>query len=170
MALLCRRKHMKLVIAFALFALCASVNSETIQPLPESVPSTATVMQSMSTMPLAFTQNNGQWPDSILYRASANGATMWFTKSGVYYQFVRQLPDEAASFIGPRAETSELRLPRLPAPPQRAGVEGRSLEVTPRNDSVDVLSQVGQSAVADRCGGADRDPDVLDPLHSGTPL
>jgi len=161
---------MKLVIAFALFALCASVNSETIQPLPESVPSTATVMQSMSTMPLAFTQNNGQWPDSILYRASANGATMWFTKSGVYYQFVRQLPDEAASFIGPRAETSELRLPRLPAPPQRAGVEGRSLEVTPRNDSVDVLSQVGQSAVADRCGGADRDPDVLDPLHSGTPL
>ena len=40
------------------------------------------VMQSLSSMPLAFTQNNGQWPDSILFRANAGGATMWFTPSG----------------------------------------------------------------------------------------
>lgn len=30
------------------------------------------VMQKMSAMPLAFTQNNGQWPDSILFSADAD--------------------------------------------------------------------------------------------------
>ncbi len=38
-----------------------------------------------------FTKNMGQWPDSILFRADAGGATMWFTNSGVYYQFTRRI-------------------------------------------------------------------------------
>jgi hypothetical protein len=38
-----------------------------------------------------FTKNMGQWPDSILYRANAGGATMWFTNNGVYYQFTRRI-------------------------------------------------------------------------------
>ncbi|HEX2897417.1 MAG TPA: SBBP repeat-containing protein [candidate division Zixibacteria bacterium] len=45
-----------------------------------------------STMPLAFTENQGQWPDSILYRSSADGATMWYTPTGVYYQFAGKAP------------------------------------------------------------------------------
>ena len=45
------------------------------------------VKQMMSAMPLAFTQNNGQWPDSILFSANAGGAIMWFAKAGTYYQF-----------------------------------------------------------------------------------
>ncbi len=38
---------------------------------------------------LIFTENRGQWPDSILFRAAANGATLWFTRDGIYYQYSR---------------------------------------------------------------------------------
>jgi hypothetical protein len=51
----------------------------------------ATVISSLSSMPLAFTENQGQWPDSVLFRANAAGATMWFTKNGAYYQFTRRI-------------------------------------------------------------------------------
>jgi hypothetical protein len=46
-------------------------------------------------IPPAFTQNQGQWPDSILFRASSGGATMWFTSTGVYYQFTRRVPADS---------------------------------------------------------------------------
>jgi len=42
-------------------------------------------------MPLAFTKNMGQWDDRILFRANSGGATMWFTKEGVTYQFTRRI-------------------------------------------------------------------------------
>jgi hypothetical protein len=54
----------------------------------------AAVVRNLSAMPLSFTQNNGQWPDSILYRANAGGATMWFTPNGAYYQFTRRVPGD----------------------------------------------------------------------------
>jgi hypothetical protein len=49
-------------------------------------------LSSLNSMPLSFTQNKGQWSDSILYRANAGGATMWFTSNGAYYQFARRIP------------------------------------------------------------------------------
>ena len=48
---------------------------------------------SMSSMPLAFTANQGQWDDSVLFRSDAGGATFWFTTSGAYYQFTRRVED-----------------------------------------------------------------------------
>jgi hypothetical protein len=49
-------------------------------------------VQSFNLRPLAFTQNNGQWDERVLYRADAGGALMWFTTEGVYYQFTRHIP------------------------------------------------------------------------------
>ena len=45
----------------------------------------------LNKMPLAFTKNMGQWDEQVLYRANAGGATMWFTKKGVTYQFIRRI-------------------------------------------------------------------------------
>ncbi len=56
----------------------------------------AQVIKSISSLPLAFTANQGQWPDSILYRANAGGATMWFTPTGAYYQFTRRVGNDSA--------------------------------------------------------------------------
>ncbi len=36
---------------------------------------------------LAFTPNQGQWDEEIQYRVNGNGATMWITVDGVYFQF-----------------------------------------------------------------------------------
>ncbi len=44
-----------------------------------------------TSMPLAFTQNMGQWDERVLFRADAGGAVMWFTGDGVYYQFTRRI-------------------------------------------------------------------------------
>jgi hypothetical protein len=50
-------------------------------------------IQKMNAMPLSFTKNLGQWDDRVLFRANAGGATMWFTKEGVTYQFTRRIPN-----------------------------------------------------------------------------
>jgi hypothetical protein len=69
--------------------LCASL-------LAASTPPTA---QSLSQMPLTFTENMGQWDDRVLFRTNAGGATMWFTGEGVTYQFTRTISrsDDSAS-------------------------------------------------------------------------
>jgi hypothetical protein len=48
-------------------------------------------IQKMNQMPLSFTKNTGQWDERVLFRANAGGATMWFTKEGVTYQFTRRI-------------------------------------------------------------------------------
>jgi len=45
-------------------------------------------------MPLAFTKNDGQWPDKVQFRANAGGAAMWFTQNGAVYQFTRHIPKD----------------------------------------------------------------------------
>ncbi len=46
---------------------------------------------SIGSSSVTFTKNMGQWPDSILYRTDAGGATLWFTSTGVIYQFTRRI-------------------------------------------------------------------------------
>ena len=53
--------------------------------------STSPTVQKLNQMPVAFTKNMGQWDDRVLFRADAGGATMWFTKEGVTYQFTRNV-------------------------------------------------------------------------------
>jgi Beta-propeller repeat len=85
----------QLVLATGVF-LCVFV-------LLHSSDSNASESQPNAPIPLPFTKNMGQWPDSILFRASANGATMWFTKNGIWYQFFRSVEktDASATAIDP---------------------------------------------------------------------
>jgi len=78
-----RRSFITFLIVLLLVAICTivSANQQSVAVTPD-----------LASMPLAFTENQGQWPDSILYRADAGGATMWFTKDGIYYQFTRRFP------------------------------------------------------------------------------
>lgn len=79
------------VLFAAFFALILSSNSF----VTASTNKQPSLKATFSSMPLAFTENQGQWPDSILYRASDGGATMWFTPTGVYYQFTRRITKTA---------------------------------------------------------------------------
>jgi len=72
----------------------------------------AWVSQNLTAMPLAFTQNIGQWDERALFRADAGKATMWISTDGVYYQFTRRIP------LDDERQMSRLRVggrrPRLP--------------------------------------------------------
>ncbi|MCP4632254.1 MAG: hypothetical protein GY855_04955, partial [candidate division Zixibacteria bacterium] len=39
---------------------------------------------------LIFTENKGQWDPQALFRVKSEGGAMWFTPSGINYQFVRE--------------------------------------------------------------------------------
>jgi hypothetical protein len=56
-----------------------------------TTPNPSPTIQQMNKMPLAFTKNMGQWDERVLFRANSGGATMWFTKEGVTYQFTRRI-------------------------------------------------------------------------------
>ncbi len=56
-----------------------------------TTPNPSVTLQKMNQMPLAFTRNMGQWDERVLFRANADGATMWFTTEGVTYQFTRRI-------------------------------------------------------------------------------
>ncbi len=49
------------------------------------------ITTSLSTKPLSFTENQGQWDEAVRFRADAGRATMWFTADGAYYQFTRSI-------------------------------------------------------------------------------
>ncbi|MFC1475686.1 SBBP repeat-containing protein [Candidatus Zixiibacteriota bacterium] len=51
-----------------------------------------TVRRNLSSVPLVFTENRGQWDSQVLFRTNTGGATMWFSRDGAYYHFVRRIP------------------------------------------------------------------------------
>jgi hypothetical protein len=64
-----------------------------VSTLPATtIPSSSNTIQKMNQIPLSFTKNMGQWDERVLFRANAGGATMWFTKEGITYQFTRRIP------------------------------------------------------------------------------
>ncbi len=80
--------RVKSLILVGFFIIVASmVSSQVMMPGERCSSEKGVALQSVSQTPLAFTQNNGQWPDSILFRAGAGGATMWFSRNAVYHQF-----------------------------------------------------------------------------------
>ncbi len=58
---------------------------------PSKVQASQITTETLKRMPLVFAKNMGQWDERVLFRADAGGATMWFTKEGVTYQFIRRI-------------------------------------------------------------------------------
>ena len=87
---------MKKQITFGVIVLCWHIAGASSAQTSEDI-DRASVTQNLTAMPLPFTKNMGQWPDSILYRADAGGATMWFTKNGIWYQFFRTVEKAGSS-------------------------------------------------------------------------
>jgi len=105
--------------------------------VPADSPATkATTITGLTSMPLAFTENQGQWDEQVLFRANAGGATMWFTKDGAYYQFIRHIgvgqdprgPDISEHDVGttgvPTYRGADVTQPGEPV----SGVEGSGVE------------------------------------------
>jgi len=65
-------------------------NSLTIQPNTAQIATTFLPLAGPHTV--MFTENIGQWSESVRYRADGAGVTVWFTDDGVYSAFYRQSP------------------------------------------------------------------------------
>ena len=92
--------NMLLVVVF--FATASS------QPTFSSESQKALVLSNLSSMPLSFTENRGQWDERALFRAEAGGAAFLFCKDEVVYLFTR--------------DTEELLDEGLPHAPHRPGM------------------------------------------------
>lgn len=55
--------------------------------------------RSLSSVPPAFTANQGQWDERVLFRTNAGGATTWLTSDGAYYQFRRRIETTVTMLI-----------------------------------------------------------------------
>ncbi len=78
------------VMMVAVIALTTTIIGQSFDN-PDIAVNKQTVLQNMSLSPLCFTENQGQWDERAFFRANAGGATMWFTREGVYYQFLRKI-------------------------------------------------------------------------------
>ncbi|MBU8933895.1 MAG: SBBP repeat-containing protein [candidate division Zixibacteria bacterium] len=72
-----------MIVALVVFSTSAVASDQSI-----------TVTRNLTSMPLAFTENQGQWDEQVSFRTNAGGATMWFTKDGAVYQFTRTIRSE----------------------------------------------------------------------------
>ena len=67
-----------------------------------TTPQSIQVTRNLTSMPLAFTENQGQWDEQVSFRANAGGATMWFSSDGAYYQFTRTIESDPISVVDKR--------------------------------------------------------------------
>ena len=97
----------------------------------------AVVVQQMAAMPLAFTENKGQWDERVLFRASAGGTTLWFGRDGITYQFTHRVPrsktvgtEPLAAGVAPRApfDRAERFMPSEAEAPVASAVDPDSIE------------------------------------------
>jgi hypothetical protein len=96
---------------------------------------TQPTIQSLNKMPLSFTKNMGQWDDRVLFRANAGGATMWFTKEGITYQFTRRIDSG-----NPNDRRGTLHVPAgTRSVPLQEGLDSRLRGNDMEKDSIDQL-------------------------------
>jgi len=88
-----RRSFITYLTILTLVAVCATVSANE---------QTVTVTPDLTFMPLAFTENQGQWDEQVQFRANAGGATIWFASDGAYYQFTRTIEADPISVVDKR--------------------------------------------------------------------
>ena len=93
-------------ITIALYGLSVVLLTATVSA---TTPQSIEVTRNLTSMPIAFTENQGQWDEQVQFRANAGVATMWFTKDGAVYQFTRSIPKDEPGLDDPIDPMNQLR-------------------------------------------------------------
>lgn len=104
-------------------------------PAASGPPSSELALKEMNALSLSFTKNEGQWDDRVLFRTSSGGATVWFCRDGIYYQFVHRMPREVADRDDPMGMLHR-RLPGLPGAKAHLSSETRA---SLKEDSIETV-------------------------------
>ena len=118
-------------------------------------------------MPLSFTKNMGQWDDRVLFRANAGGATLWFTRDAITYQFIRRVDsgdlDDRRGTLHVPAGT--LSVPLLGAPPLAVGLESGTAQLAVGRDHFDrfddTRDSIEQLILTAKFVGANPNPEII---------
>jgi hypothetical protein len=115
----------------------------------------SSIYQQLNLRPLNFTENIGQWDESVRFRANAGSATVWFFNDGICYHFIRRVDESDNPVCAPGSGNQ--------------GSGGRQaimdfMDGVASGDPVDVLSTKPQSidhmVIRTSFVGANQDPDV----------
>jgi hypothetical protein len=79
-------RYLVSIFILALVAIAPRINA---QPTLNGESQKQLVMSNLSSMPLCFTENRGQWDEKAIFKAEAGGATFWYCRDEVVYQFTR---------------------------------------------------------------------------------
>jgi len=88
-----------LIAGSSVFSTTTSSDPAELSSIEKQMTTKVTVMKNVTSMPMTFTENRGQWDERVLYRADAGHAVAWFTTEGVTYQFSRPL--DGQNIFGP---------------------------------------------------------------------
>ena len=84
---------------YSILALCiTSLNGLSIASVSPS--QQVTFQKSLSPMTLAFTENQGQWDENVLFHSDAGMANVLISTDGVYYPFTLRIPSEEVNSVG----------------------------------------------------------------------
>ncbi|MCP4580430.1 MAG: hypothetical protein GY839_02350 [candidate division Zixibacteria bacterium] len=90
----------KISTTLLLVIIVAITGNVRAQIVLDEVSSKQMAITKLSSMPLTFTENRGQWDEQALFKASIGGATFWFCADEIAYVFTRdtdQLIDDSWS-------------------------------------------------------------------------
>ncbi|UCG61776.1 MAG: SBBP repeat-containing protein, partial [Candidatus Zixiibacteriota bacterium] len=110
-------------VALSVLILTSAVSSGQLQ---------SAITNDLASVPLAFTENQGQWDEQVLFRSNAGGATMWFTTDGAFYQFTRHV---RASECGPFNPLSMMELDSVETVMIKASFVGADPEPSIRGEN-----------------------------------
>jgi hypothetical protein len=79
----------RLLFAWWVILICVPLVSPHAQMKLGCVPNQQATAENLAALPLCFTENRGQWDEKDLFKAEAGGATFWFCRDEVVYQFTR---------------------------------------------------------------------------------
>jgi hypothetical protein len=101
---------MRRLFLFPILIIMAFATQPNAQPTLNADSQKQLVSSNLSSMPLSFTENRGQWDSKALYKAEAGGATFWFCKDEVVYQFIRDT-DELIEDVMPHGPDMPTGMP-----------------------------------------------------------
>ena len=87
-----------LLLGFILFAVTSvhfTISTKTESDNIDYSQSNSQVTKNDLSIPMAFTENQGQWDSKVKFRANYGGATMWFAEDGAYYYFTRLISKQS---------------------------------------------------------------------------
>ena len=91
---ICRKALISVVLCCVLVLMISLVSVIGSRKQPQPVAETSPQLQHFTQIPMAFIENQGQWPDEVAYLARKGAMTAWLQKDGITFRFKSRSADD----------------------------------------------------------------------------